>query len=127
MCDEDIGSGVPHALRDVGFETVSMSTQGWIGQPDEQWLAIAGQQGWLVLSANKRMLNVKEERDVIIREKVGIVYLTTGWESPVNVLKVLLRKWDDLTLLDETEPRPFVRFLNMRGQLNDKYQQYGLS
>ena len=72
------------------------------------------------------MLNVKEERNTIIRENVGIVYLTTGWESPVDVLKVLLRKWEDLTFLDATESRPFVRFLNMRGQLKDTFRTFSL-
>ena len=126
LCDEDIGRGVPHALSDVGYQTVSIAQQGWIGRPDREWLETAGRNGWLVLSANKKMLLVPEERSVIEKNDVGIVFLTSGEERVSRVLQLLLRKWDDLELLDRTEPRPFVRFLNMRGQLLHRYRNLSL-
>ena len=58
------------------------------------------------------MLLATDERDTIIREKLGIVYLTTGNEHPYNVLKTLLTKWETLELLDQTLQRPFARFLS---------------
>ena len=127
LCDEDIGSGVPHALSDVGYETVSISQRGWIGMQDVDWLSTAGQRGWLVFSANKKMLLVPDERATIINHNVGAVFLTNGEERIVRVLQLLLRRWDILDLLDRTEPRPFVRFLNMRGQLLRQYRNLSLS
>ena len=126
LCDEDIGRGVPHALRDVGYDTVSFQQRGWIGRPDVEWLTTAGENGWLILSANKSMLQVPHERATIVSQNVGIVFLTSGEERVAKVLQLLLRKWDDLDLLDHTEPRPFVRFLNMRGQLLQRYRNLSL-
>lgn len=126
LCDEDIGRGVPHALSDVGYNTVSFQQRGWIGRPDVEWLTIAGENGWLVFSSNKSMLQVPHERDVIVSQGVGIVFLTSGEERVARVLQLLLRKWNDLDLLDRTEPRPFVRFLNMRGQLLHRYRNLSL-
>ncbi len=126
LCDEDIGRGVPHALSDVGYRTISVSQRGWIGRPDVELLATAGQNGWLVLSANKKMLQVPYERDAIVNNDVGVIFLTNGEERIVKVLQLLLRKWDNLDLLDQTEPRPFVRFLNMRGQLLSQYRNLRL-
>ena len=126
LCDEDIGRGVPHALSDVGSRTVSIAQQGWIGRPDIELLETAGQRGWLFLSANKKMLQVPHERDAIVVNNVGAVFLTSGEERIVKVLQLLLRKWGDLVLLDRTEPRPFVRFLNMRGQLLNQYRELKL-
>ena len=50
------------------------------------------------------MLLVQQERASITREKVGIVFLTTGEEVPANVLRVVLSRWADLERLDAMEP-----------------------
>ena len=122
LCDEDIGTGVPAALTAVGYDARALVRQGWGGKPDVQWLVWAGQAGMLVLSCNKKMLLVPSERQAIIDSKVGIVFLTTGEERPAKVLYTLLRKWPDLEQLDSTEPRPFAKFLNLRGQIQDTYR-----
>ena len=80
LCDEDIGRGVPHALQDFGYTTISIAQRGWIGRPDVEWLTTAGQNGWLVLSSNKNMLQVpararhhreSESRDRILDQRRG--------------------------------------------------------
>ena len=72
------------------------------------------------------MLNVPREKETIIREKVGIVYFTTGDQSPATMLRVLLNKWDTLELLDSSEPHPFARFLSPNGQLRTSYRRFAL-
>ena len=126
LCDEDVGTGVPSALHAVGYTAHSLFGLGWQGWPDVDWLTQAGRNGWLVFSCNKRMLNVPREKETIIREKVGIVYFTTGDQSPATMLRVLLNKWDTLELLDRSEPRPFARFLSPNGQLRTRYRQFAL-
>ena len=76
----------------------------------------------LVLSCNKKMLTVPSELQAIIDNKVGIVFLTTGEERPARVLLTLLRKWDALELLDDTEPRPFAKFLSPNGRISDSFR-----
>ena len=125
LCDEDIGTGVPTALTAVGYDARSMVGMGWQGRPDVEWLAWAASAGMLILSCNKKMLLVPTERQAIIDNKVGIVFLTTGEERPARVLLTLLRKWDALELLDSAESRPFVRFLSPNGRLSESYR--GLS
>ena len=68
------------------------------------------------------MLLVPQERETIVREKVGIVFLTTGEEVPADVLRLLLGKWRDLEILDSTEPRPFARFLSPPWAVNSCLQ-----
>jgi hypothetical protein len=126
LCDEDVGIGVPKALNLVGYETRYMLKLGWAGKPDVEWLTRAGQNEWLVFSYNKKILKVPSERDTVIREKVGIVFLTSGNEHPRTVLRLLLKKWDTLELLWNTVERPFARFLSPNGRLSDKYKDYHL-
>ena len=102
LCDEDIGTGVPKALTSVGYDARSLTGMSWGGQPDQFWLTKAGQLKFLVLSCNKKMLKVAAERDTIIRERVGVVFLTTGEEHPPTVLLRLLKKWIDLEALNNS-------------------------
>ena len=126
LCDEDVGTGVPDALDAVGYHARPLVRMGLGGTTDEFWLAKAGELGWLVLSCNKKMLSVKAERDTIIRERVGIVFLTTGNEHPPTVLARLLRKWPDLEILWETTSRPFARFLFSNNQLSETFRDFHL-
>ena len=126
LCDEDIGTGVPSALTAVGYDARSLIGVSWGGRPDQFWLTKAGQLEWLVLSCNKKMLKVTEEKDTIIREHVGIVFLTSGEEHPPTILLRLLRKWADLELLWDTTPRPFARFLSPNNRISDKFRDFRL-
>ncbi len=126
LCDEDVGTGVPKALVAVGYGARSLRGMSWGGRADEFWLTRAGRLGWLVLSCNKGMLKVKAEKDTIVRERVGIVFLTTGEDYPPTVLLRLLKKWSDLELLWNTTPRPFARFLFANNRLSDTFRDYRL-
>ncbi len=126
LCDEDIGTGVPKALTLVGYDARSLRGMSWGGLPDQFWLEKAGQLEWLVISCNKKMLTVTAERETLIRERVGIIFLTSGEEHPPTVLLRLLRKWSDLELLWETTTRPFARFLSPNNRLSDKFRDIRL-
>ena len=126
LCDEDVGTGIPKALNLVGCETKYLRKLGWAGKPDVDWLAKAGQSEWLVFSYNKKILKVPIERETIIREKVGIIFLTNGTEYTRKVLRLLLTKWDTFELFWATVERPFARFLSPNGRLSDKYKDYQL-
>ena len=126
LCDEDVGTGVPTALRAVGYKAHSFKNLRWMGRPDVWWLAHAGDSGWLVLSCNKKHLKVARERRTIIDHEVGIVYLTTGNENPALVLKLLLNRWPKLELLHNITQRPFAYFLSRRGVLSDRYRDFRL-
>jgi hypothetical protein len=126
LCDEDVGTGIPKALNLVSCETKYLRRLGWAGKPDVEWLAKAGQNEWLVFSYNKKILKVPIERETVIRENVGIIFLTTGTEYNRNVLRLLLAKWDTFELLWATVNRPFARFLSPNGRLRKKYKDYQL-
>ena len=117
LCDEDIGTRIPRALKLVRLKVVSLADSSFgLHKPDVEWLKAVGQRGWLAFSCNKRMLNVPEERDTIIAEKVGIVFLTSGQEYLQQVLRLLLNKWKWLEYIDQTTPRPFAYYIYPYGR-----------
>jgi len=86
--DNDIGRGVPDALHSVDIRVLSVLRRYRRGNtPDTRWLRDAGQNGWLVISCNKDILNVDEERELIISERVGFVFLTSGQDKAREILK----------------------------------------
>ena len=122
LCDEDIGTRVARALTLVGHDARSVAGMGWGGREDVWWLEQAGRLNWLVFSANKKMLRVPVEREVIERYKVGIVFLNNGEEYSADVLWLLLVKWPKLEEFHDTLPRPFARFLSRTGAWSESYR-----
>lgn len=125
LCDEDVGAGIPHALRDVGLDARGLHAIGLGGTADVEWIELAGENGWLVFSHNKKMLAVPHEKQAIIDYRVGIIFLTTGEENTVNQLRMLLNRWAVLELLDTTVSRPFARFIRPNGRMTDSYNYRG--
>lgn len=126
LCDEDVGTRAPRALGLVGYPAHALFDLGLAGRPDVDWLTFAGREGYLVFSRNYKMLTVRSERETITNEKVGIVFLTSGEESPAMMLRLLLNRWDALDFLDRNEPRPFARFLTPRGHLSNSFNKLQL-
>lgn len=119
--DEDVGIGVPTALRAVGLPVQDVITRykphkRGKSVADTFWLTDVGRNGWLAISCNKNQLNVQYERETIERESVGIIYLTSGQDRPVDVLHLVLRKWAWLEALHLTIQRPFVYSLSIKGR-----------
>jgi hypothetical protein len=125
LCDENLGK-IPKALTLVGYDARDFKTLGWLGKKDIEWLPWVGKSQWLLLSCNKKQLIVPSERNAILQNDVGVVYLTQGEEFPAKVLLLLLKKWDTLELLWNTTEKPFARFLHPNGTLTSKYRSYQL-
>ena len=72
------------------------------GTQDEIWLPVAGRERWLVFSCNKAILTVTKlsARYLSGRRSVA-VFLTTGQEKKLEILKLILRKWSWLEAIDE--------------------------
>ncbi len=126
LCDENLGK-IPQALALVGYDTRYFMDLGWAGKKDIEWLPWVGQAQWLLFSCNKKQRIVPSERNAIIENKVGVVYLTNGQEYPAKVLALLLKKWETLENLWSLADRPFARFLHPNGLLTNKYKGLQLS
>ena len=118
LCDENIGPRVTNALRQLGYDARSFRDLGWLGQPDLNWLPMAGRiSDSLVLSRDKMMLKEKEENQAIIDHNIGIVFLTNGQQSQESLVPLVAASWELLEELHYNTPRPFVRFLTTDGNI----------
>jgi len=117
--DEDTGSSIGIALKAVGVnvEYVDKSKHSLVrcGTKDEVWLPIVGNLGMLVLSRNTGILEVETERELVVAHNIGIVFFPQGLPK-LELLRLILKKWEWLLSVDTTETRPFAFFVNSYGR-----------
>ena len=122
--DENVGRGVPEALRAVGLTNVGYVRKqfskrfhaGHGSVPDEDWIPFVGRGGWLAFSSDTAILEAEAQRNLLISENVSIVFLTSGQENAVEMLKLVLKRWDWLEAIDRNQSRPFAYLLPISGR-----------
>ena len=116
--DENMGDRIPKALKILGLRVVPGTSKRYgVGQSDIEYLKRASSKGWLAISANKHMLDVREERETIIVGGVGIVFITNGQMRRPDLMLLLLKKWAWFETIDREEPRPFAYYLYPSGRI----------
>jgi hypothetical protein len=115
--DEDAGAGLGRALRAVGVEADWVGSNRSIrpGTRDEIWIPRAGREELLVLSRNLGILTVEAQHALVLEHAVGIVFLPQHL-APLPLLRLVLRRWDQLEAIYDTEPRPFAYLLTAAGR-----------
>ncbi|MCY3923048.1 MAG: hypothetical protein OXG27_11740 [Chloroflexi bacterium] len=119
--DRDIGTGVPKALRLVGFreqvrwlELQYQSVPGGGGVVgDDQWIELVGNRGWLAVSENVRILDNPDERNLIREHNAGLVFLRAAKLKNADVLAFMLRRMKWFEELD-SKARPFAFVTGLR-------------
>jgi hypothetical protein len=117
--DEDTGTRVARALHALNIATVD-----WVGNDrrvrkgtkDEDWIPYVGRGGFLLFSCNVGILESEPQRNLLITEKVGAVFVTSGQLTALQLMQLIMRRWEWLTALDETEPRPFAYLMTIHGR-----------
>jgi hypothetical protein len=117
--DEDAGGRVASALAElrVDVKRIGGARAPRRGTVDERWIPFAGREGRLVISRNLRMLITDSQLELLVREKVGVVFLPQHIER-FSLMKLLMRYWDRIEKLDDSEARPFAYFLGMGGRFS---------
>ena len=118
--DENMGTGVPEALRSVGVRDVDfVSNKRRIrkGTADEDWLPYVGQGRMLVISCNKAILEVEAQQALLVAESVGAVFFASGQEKQMAMLRFLLNQFEWLEFIDVNEPRPFAYIVSVSGHI----------
>lgn len=73
--DRDLGKRFPGILRDAGFAVkvhadLFPEASELDGSPDEAWLPLVGEKGWVLLTHDRAMRYRSRERDAIMRHGV---------------------------------------------------------
>jgi hypothetical protein len=121
--DEDTGGGVSRALRELRLRRVKVE---WPrndpaapvkkGTFDEDWIPWVGEHNFLLFSCNTDMLSVEAQFELLRLHGVGAVFLSTGQEQKLDVLRLVLNEWEWLVDIWEHQNRPFIYRITINGK-----------
>lgn len=120
--DEDCGTRVPRALKDIGLPVADIayptsSAAGPLpkGTSDSDWLKWVGNNGYLAISRNVRIMRKPDERAALLSAAAGAVFIDAGQEPVWKLLRRILDRFEWCIEIDRSERRPFAYRLRMTG------------
>lgn len=77
--------------------------------PDSEWLGVAGQQNWVVITKDKMIRHRRWERQALIQAGVRSFCMTSAGGYPMwETLQLLARRWDDIEEIANTVAGPYI-------------------
>jgi hypothetical protein len=77
--------------------------------PDAEWLGVAGQQNWVVITKDKMIRHRRWERQALIQAGVRSFCMTSAGGYPMwETLQLLARRWDDIEEIATTLSGPYI-------------------
>ena len=115
--DESLdGASVVAALRDAGALVERLTEHFDKGTPDEVWLTLAGQRGWIVLTRDKRIRYRQLERLALQAAKVRAFVFTGGNVTVKDTAAILVDALPRMARIALTDPGPFIYHLGRSGK-----------
>lgn len=116
--DESLDSlSVVTALREAGATVQRLTEIFPKGTPDEVWLAKAGENGWVVLTRDKRIRYRQLERLALQAAKVRAFVFTGGNVTGKDTGAILASRLVRLERLARLESGPFIYTISRGGAL----------
>lgn len=84
--------------------------------PDEDWLAVAGQHDWVVITRDKRIRTRQRERDALQAAGVRTFCATgSGNYSRWQMLHLLVSRWERIEHVARIVPGPYIYAVTYEG------------
>ncbi len=115
--DRSVGRTVPEALKLLGADVIKLDDLFAPQTPDDQWLHAAAQNGWTIITKDKRIRFNEAERRAIEDARVGCFVLLNPKLTRWTMAKLLMQVWDRLEEIAASEPRPFIFGLRADGSV----------
>lgn len=91
------------------FEVRSHDEEGFApNAPDDEWLNIVGQKGWIVCSHDAKWQSESAALKAIQQHKIGCFYLHGASSIAFFKLKSLAHNYDKIKRVCDSEKRPFI-------------------
>lgn len=80
--DRDLGKRFGEILRSGGLTVERHADHFEPDTPDEAWLEAVGKRGWIALTHDKRIRYKPNERDAVMRHRVGLLVIVGAAPFP---------------------------------------------
>ena len=118
--DRSIPRGVAEAVRRMREDVIWLEDEFRHDVPDEEWLAVAGQRGWLVITHDRKIRTRPGERRVIMEHGVGCFIMTYRQDlKKQEIIALISSTLEEMKRRFETTPRPFIYTVSKGGEFRE--------
>jgi predicted nuclease of predicted toxin-antitoxin system len=103
------------ALDEIGANYIAHHQRFAPAAPDEEWLAVAGQEAWIVLTRDKRIRRRPAELDAFREHKVIVFVLAAGNASAAETAELVSRLYKKILRLAKQAQPPVMYSLTRSG------------
>lgn len=103
------------ALDAIGANFIAHHQRFAPGAPDEEWLTVAGREGWLVLTRDKHIRRRPSELEAFQTHKVIVFVLAAGNASAAETADLVTRLYDKIQRLAAQAKPPVMYSVTRSG------------
>lgn len=118
--DRSVPKGVADAVKTMRDDVLWLEDEFPHDVPDEEWLALAGERGWLVITHDRKIRTRPGERKAIMDNGVACFILTYKQDLKKEEIVLLIASTlEEMERRFETTPRPFIYTVNKSGEFRE--------
>lgn len=106
--DRNFGPLVPQALHSLGMDVTWHDQHFPPTTRDEDWLAEAGRNGWVVLTHDTQIIERAAERQALVNARVGCFVLDGGSARRWEKVMILGAAWRKIDTVISSEDPPYL-------------------
>jgi predicted nuclease of predicted toxin-antitoxin system len=115
-----IPRGVAEAVRRMREDVIWLEDEFPHDVPDEEWLAAAGENGWLVITHDRKIRTRPGERRAIMENGVGCFIMTYRQDlKKEEIVALISPTLEEMERKFEATPRPFIYTVSKRGEFRE--------
>ena len=106
---------VATALRAAGADVRVHDDEFRPDTEDAEWLAVAGQRGWVVITLDRKIRYRQIERTALMNAGVRAFIVTASRVNGRVLAEILVQHLGEMVRFAETRPAPFIALLSRKG------------
>jgi predicted nuclease of predicted toxin-antitoxin system len=118
--DRSVPRSVADAVKRIRDDVLSLEDEFSHDVSDREWLAAAGERGWLVITHDRKVRTRPGERRAIMEHGVGCFILTYKQDLKKEEIAALITEnLDEMERRFEETPRPFIYTVSKSGEFRE--------
>jgi hypothetical protein len=118
--DRSVPRGVADAVKRIRDDVLWLEDEFSHDVSDREWLAAAGERGWLVITHDRKVRTRPGERRAIMEHGVGCFILTYKQDLKKEEIAALITEnLDEMERRFEETPRPFIYTVSKSGEFRE--------
>jgi len=113
--DNNLSKKLARGMHGFGEEVMHLTEKFPADTPDVVWLRFVGENGYIVITCDKRISWNPSERKAFRKHKVGAFFLGGKNKNHCDIIRQLVRCWHRIKDFDKKTNKPYAFSINAAG------------